>query len=806
MNPVQDLLHVSYSMPSRARPYKRSVEWLGVGFRRVEFKNNKDAMDRPFFLMYSSHKAKSSNICVYSHSQVSQDMSINRSPLQLLPHETVSLVMDHLRLTDRVNLVEAYKPTEAEACVSIGETLSWKRVVLKCKHSSAINPSCCSLRCEGVLDGRATLTRVMRALRQFQSGIESSVHVMGNDWRHQLQVLGVLANNAVPSLTLSTTYDTSYLHDALQRVPGLKALSFADTRIGWRFQEVEDPEVFEDIVWFLDIQLNANLNQLTFWEDFDGFFDQQDIAQWALAVGSLPRLTHLDLANTQITEHRIGADFLMQVLERLPNLTFLDVSCNPTAGYSGLPAYNCTVAQLSRGLLPLSQLTTLNLSGCCKQWKDGDNLMSSAIGSLINLTSLDLSDTNIGDTSLDGSTHLADALRPLIRLKTLNLSFNRLLGTLRLALLPLHSLTSIRLGNNFLGTVRTSDQLLMQSLHGLTGLTSLDLGQNSLGLFEIALKTLTSLTHLNISKNTSTSYHDLEHALLPLTRLVSLKLCDGICLTDGSESLIRAFDGLTELTSLEMCDNYNLCTCDGDMYRLSRLLAPLIHLTELSLAGSNIGLYDMLGLALSPLSALTSLDLSSNQLVASHGLLDALRPLIGLRRLNLRGNGLFRHPTDVSLETLLGSLTLLTYLDLCRTDVPCIELAGGLPQLRALTHLDLNSNRICMRECDMGHIAEALRPLTHLTCLKLAYNFIGDWVDDVPQLADALVSKPLLVNLDICDNHLSKHDGYLTQLSRLLKPLERLTFLGLWENAITGDATTIAAIIRPLKQLRTLAL
>ncbi|MEG5147916.1 leucine-rich repeat domain-containing protein, partial [Microcoleus sp. AT9b-C2] len=300
----------------------------------------------------------------------------------------------------------------------------------------------------------------------------------------------------------------------------------------------------------------------------------------------------------------------------------------------------------------LTNLTTLDL---------GSNRITdiSFLSSLTNLTTLDLGDNQITDISFLGS---------LTNLTTLDLGSNRITDISFLG--SLTNLTTLELSGNqitdfsFLGSLTNLTTLYLRCnqitdfsfLGSLTNLTTLYLGFNQITDISF-LGSLTNLTTLALNYNEITDISFLGS----LTNLTTLDL--------GKNQIadISALRSLTNLTTLELNDN---------------------QITDIS--------------ALRSLTNLTTLEFSNNQITD----ISALRSLTNLTTLDLDSNKI----TDISF---LGSLTNLIMLNLSENQIIDISFLGSLTNL---IMLNLSENQII----DIS----ALRKLTNLRTLELSNNQI----------------------------------------------------------------------------------
>ena len=313
--------------------------------------------------------------------------------------------------------------------------------------------------------------------------------------------------------------------------------------------------------------------------------------------------------------------------------------------------------------------------------------------------------------------------------------------------LALTGLTSLDLGSNSIGADGA------RALAALTGLTSLALGSNSIGADGArALAALTGLTRLYLGSNNIGD--DGARALAALTGLTSLDLHNNGIGADGA----RALAALTGLTSLDLRNNG--IGADG-----ARALTALTGLTSLDLSSNDIGADG--ARALTVLTGLTCLDLSFNGIGADGA--SALAALTSLTSLHLGWNSIGDDGAHA-----LAALTSLTSLHLSSNGIGA-DGASALTALTGLTSLHLNFNSIG------GDGARALAALTGLTSLYLGSNSIGD------DGARALAALTGLTRLYLAFNGIGD-DG-----ASALAALTGLTCLDLSFNGI-GDISSFEAL------------
>ncbi len=342
----------------------------------------------------------------------------------------------------------------------------------------------------------------------------------------------------------------------------------------------------------------------------------------------------------------------------------------------------------------------------------------------------------------------------LTRLEQLDLSLNAL-GGLPASIANLTGLTSLDLGSNSIGAAGA------QALAGLRNLTSLDLAGNSIGAAGAqALAGLGNLTSLDLRYNSIGAAG--AQALAGLRNLTSLDLRYNSIGAAGAQALA----GLRNLTSLDLRNN-------GIGAAGAQALAGLRNLTSLDLGDNGIG--DAGAQALAGLGNLTSLDLRNNGIGAA-----GAQALAGLR--NLTSLDLWYNGIGAAGAQALAGLRNLTSLDLAGNSIGAAG-AQALAGLRNLTSLYLGSNSIGAAG------AQALAGLGNLTSLDLWYNGIG------AAGAQALAGLRNLTSLDLGDN------GIGDAGAQALAGLRNLTSLDLGDNGIGAAGAQALAGLRNLTSL-----
>jgi internalin A len=350
----------------------------------------------------------------------------------------------------------------------------------------------------------------------------------------------------------------------------------------------------------------------------------------------------------------------------------------------GLNLSDCDISEISF-LYNLSSLNYLNLSY--------NRIMSlnimyisykitkvSPLSSLVNVTKLNLSNTQISDISL---------LSSLVKLTELNLSYNKVSDISPLS--ELVNLTNLDLDNNKISNI--------SPLSSLVNLTKLNLSLTQISDIS-PLSNLVNLTEFNLSSPVSD--------ISPLSNLLNLTELN----LSSQTSDISPLSNLLNLTKLNLSSQTSDISPLKELVNLTELhlmyspvsdispLKELVNLTKLDL--HNIQISDIS--PLKELINLTTLDLHDIQISD----ISPLKELINLTELNLRRNQVF----DISP---LKELINLTELNLERNQVSDIS---ALKELINLTELNLMVNQVS----DIS----SLKKLLNLTKLDLRYNKVSD--------------------------------------------------------------------------------
>ncbi|CAI5481827.1 unnamed protein product [Closterium sp. Yama58-4] len=413
-----------------------------------------------------------------------------------------------------------------------------------------------------------------------------------------------------------------------------------------------------------------------------------------------------------LPEMGIDATMPLNVFSTMPYLRRLDLS------YTAV-----------NGSLPSSILSLLALAHLDLLYTPLSGVLPSTLSRLSRLTYL-----NIGGTGFTGRLEDLSWLSNLTNLRSLMMDYMRSISG------DLSSLT-------FLTALRALQQFTIASDTHWTGELPVSLG------------TLTSLTHLDLSRIATAQF---PRWVMDLTALRFLDVTHDVDYRSGVVP-----QDLSRLSQLQHFD----ATGNGLVGALPEYWTTLNHLTFLSLSGNKIE--GSIPSTLSALTSLSTLDLSGNSM-------DSTIPRVfatTLSSLNLNGNG-FSGPVP----TFLGSLTGLTYMDLRENNF-----TGAIPEsFTGLTNMP--GLRLAGNQLNSG--LEVVERMTWLDSLEISYNmFAGSF--------PSLSSSPLLSLLGVRGN--SFHGSFPSALLNLTS----LMYLDVGQNQLYGS---IPDDISTLQSLDTLSI
>ena len=334
----------------------------------------------------------------------------------------------------------------------------------------------------------------------------------------------------------------------------------------------------------------------------------------------------------------------------------------------------------------LDQLKDLNLSRNAFTY-----LPESAFSNLPTLETLNLSRNRIRGIDAAAFDLMPDEVS---RLKTLDLSYNRLRELEDFVFEELINLTSLQLHNNELTALNE------YTLSGLVDLRQLNLGRNDIDTVHVsAFSGNSKLTHLRMYAN--------ELARLPegvFSKLTELKLLN--LSHNRFEELPSVFSDLSNLRVVTVSEN-DLTTLPANAFEHNT------ELTHVYLSGNDIS--SLPSGAFSGLARLRSLSLAKNELTA-------VPDVSGLSRLlNL---WLYSNQIGVLPSNAFSDLSSLRNLHLLKNQISSIE-SNAFAGLSRLTHLRLSENNIAALS------PSTFEGLSSVVYLTLQANDLTTLPDDV---------------------------------------------------------------------------
>nr|XP_043633343.1 receptor-like protein EIX2 [Erigeron canadensis] len=490
--------------------------------------------------------------------------------------------------------------------------------------------------------------------------------------------------------------------------------------------------------------------------------------QW---LSSLRLLRHLDMSSVNLSK---AIDWF-QVINTLPSLTELHLS------YCDIIDIHPHVRSLNTTSLSLLDLSNNDLSSFVPQW----------VFSITNLISLDFSWCNFHSLIHDN----IHKFHNLTSLKSLHISGNRFMNS-SLVLSGLSSTVASNIVSLKIGFCGITSSVL-NSLHNLTSLRSLDLSTN-----ELTKRIPKSFVNICNLRDIDLSYNDfgnvsLNYLLgdfldceshigrsLPLEGLVITQSNISGTIPDFIKQLTfirrlfidkNSISGpiphwiglLSSLEYLELSDN----RLDG---HLPDSLGNLLKLRQLSFSNNLLdgSLPDSLG----NLSKLEQLAFADNRLYGS--LPHSLGSLSKLQELRLSNNRL-----DGNLPDSLGNLSELVWLTFSNNLLTGVVTEAHFAKLVSLQYLDGNGNNLTLRP----RLANWIPPFW-LSYLDLSSWSLGSqfplWLQSQTYLTDLSLrntgislamdvsfwkSFPYLTVLDMSHNHIQ---GTLLDFPRIVKVLD----------------------------------
>jgi Ran GTPase-activating protein (RanGAP) involved in mRNA processing and transport len=510
---------------------------------------------------------------------------------------------------------------------------------------------------------------------------------------------------------------------------------------------------------------------------------------------------------------------LMNGLSEFKSLTSLDLSNNDFG-------HNLPAAQaLGDGFRFILQLESLFLTNNTLGALDDSSasLFAQGLAKLQNLKTLSLAQNyfNSSDSSPNSviDTLSIQGLKHLINLEVLDLSASSAsasLGTsgLSTALVKMKNLRELYLGSNAIGNFLSpgyteNSQRLMKAIATLKHLTKLNLQGNSIdsagSVLADSLKTLVTLTHLDLSQNNiqSSQCETVGESLGSLVELEVLNL--GLNEWGGGElkianrqiqTLGKSLSRMPKLTFFDITNNYIGLLNANQTNIIAQGLTQKPHLTETAFFPQQNNLISSNFVRFAPIY-LTYRHNENLKILSLDALVFFLLNQNLKSQLELNFAGLFDAPSPALMggflgyiEQRLGDLRNLKTLNFSSNNFGQSALSVGLfanlfPLLPSLEHFDLSNNFLGLTQVgSIINLSVALPFLSHLKALDLSYNWLGtQGSEGVKALATALHKLTNLEQLNLAHNNLGlvNTDG-TTALFTAFSSLRKLKVLNLAEN------------------------
>ena len=408
-------------------------------------------------------------------------------------------------------------------------------------------------------------------------------------------------------------------------------------------------------------------------------------------------------------------------------------------------------------------LIALKCIGECKNEKSATMhmLQACSLGSLLQVTQMNLSGKNLPFGVFGDCTTLAEVIKSNSTITHLNLSCN------------------------FFGLCDCT--ALAEAIKHNSTLRQLDLSQNRFGVGDCniladAIKHNSTITHLNLSSN-SFGFKEctaLAEAIKHNSTIRQLDLSGtSIGLGAFSIALEDAIKHNSTITHLNLSCNF---FGRGDCTALAEAIKHNSTIRQLNLSRTNLGFVDcaiVLADAIKHNSTITHLNLSCNDF-GGGGLFSILAKAIKhnstIRQLDLSENGVS--------DDGLGDDGL--------NDDACTELAEAIKHNSTIIQLDLSKNRIS--DGNFTALADAIKHNSTIRQLDLSENDLG--FDDCTPLADAIKNNSTITQLNLARNRIG-FDDTLTELADAIRHNSTITQLNLSENCLgNGDCSALVEAIK----------
>ena len=431
-------------------------------------------------------------------------------------------------------------------------------------------------------------------------------------------------------------------------------------------------------------------------------------------------------------------------------------------------------------------LIALKCTGECKNEKSSTMhmLQACSLGSLLQVTQMNLSGKNLPFGVFGDCTTLAEAIKRNSTITHLNLSCN---------FFGLGDCTALAEAIKHNSTIRQLD--LSQNRFGV--------GDSNIVLAD-AIKHNSTITHLNLSCNflglvDSTA---LAEAIKHNSTIKQLDLSGtDIGLGHCSIALADAIKHNSTITHLNLsCNLFGL----GDCTALAEAIKHNSTIRQLNLSRTKLGFVDcaiVLADAIKHNSTITHLNLSCNDFGGGgipSILAEAIKHNSTIRQLDLSENGLsddgvgddglgddgLNHDACTKLAEAIKHNSTIIQLDLSQnrlSDGNFTALADAIKHNSTIRQLDLSENDLGFDGCTP--LADAIKNNSTITQLNLARNRIG-FNDTLAELADAIRHNSTITQLNLSANCFG--DGDCSALVEAIKHNSTITQLNLSWNCLPG--------------------
>ena len=431
-------------------------------------------------------------------------------------------------------------------------------------------------------------------------------------------------------------------------------------------------------------------------------------------------------------------------------------------------------------------LIALKRTGECKNEKSSTMhmLQACSLGSLLQVTQMNLSGKNLPFGVFGDCTTLAEAIKRNSTITHLNLSCN---------FFGLGDCTALAEAIKHNSTIRQLD--LSQNRFGV--------GDSNIVLAD-AIKHNSTITHLNLSCNflglvDSTA---LAEAIKHNSTIKQLDLSGtDIGLGHCSIALADAIKHNSTITHLNLsCNLFGL----GDCTALAEAIKHNSTIRQLNLSRTKLGFVDcaiVLADAIKHNSTITHLNLSCNDFGGGgipSILAEAIKHNSTIRQLDLSENGLsddgvgddglgddgLNHDACTKLAEAIKHNSTIIQLDLSQnrlSDGNFTALADAIKHNSTIRQLDLSENDLGFDGCTP--LADAIKNNSTITQLNLARNRIG-FNDTLAELADAIRHNSTITQLNLSANCFG--DGDCSALVEAIKHNSTITQLNLSWNCLPG--------------------